>query len=61
MIYYPVPLHLQELYTHMGMGRGTFPEAERASEEVLALPIYPELVDEQIEEVADAIRQFYQA
>jgi dTDP-4-amino-4,6-dideoxygalactose transaminase len=61
MIYYPVPLHLQEMYADMDQGRGSFPEAERAAEEVLSLPIYPELTDEQIGEVADAIGRFYGA
>ncbi len=59
MIYYPVPLHLQEIYANQGLGPGSLPEAERAAEEVLSLPIYPELTDGQIEEVAAAIRQFY--
>jgi dTDP-4-amino-4,6-dideoxygalactose transaminase len=59
MIYYPVPLHRQEIYADLGQGPGSLPEAERAAQEVLSLPIYPELTDGQIEEVATAIRQFY--
>jgi dTDP-4-amino-4,6-dideoxygalactose transaminase len=59
MIYYPLPLHLQEMYTDLGMGEGSFPEAERAAREVLALPIYPELTEDQIEQVTHAIRRFY--
>jgi dTDP-4-amino-4,6-dideoxygalactose transaminase len=58
-VYYPVPLHLQELYLDLGLGQGAFPEAERAAAEVLSLPIYPELADEQVEEVAAAIGAFY--
>lgn len=58
-IYYPVPMHLQEMYADLGQGVGSFPEAELAAQEVLSLPIYPELADEQIIEVATAIRQFY--
>jgi dTDP-4-amino-4,6-dideoxygalactose transaminase len=61
MVYYPLPLHLQEMYAELGPGEGSFPEAERAAREVLALPIYPELTGEQIEQVAGAIRDFYHA
>ncbi len=61
MIYYPVPLHLQEIYASLCLGPGSFPEAERAAGEVLSLPIYPELTEAQIEQVAAAIGQFYGA
>jgi dTDP-4-amino-4,6-dideoxygalactose transaminase len=59
MIYYPLPLHLQDIYAHLALGQGTFPHAERAAKEVLSLPMYPELTDEQIGEVAEAIGRFY--
>ena len=60
-IYYPLPLHMQDLYLDLGLGKGSFPEAERAAAEVLSLPIYPEMRDDQVEEVAAAIRAFYAA
>jgi dTDP-4-amino-4,6-dideoxygalactose transaminase len=54
-VYYPVPLHLQPLYAALGYKRGDLPEAERASNEVLSLPMYPELRPEQIARVAEAV------
>ena len=58
-VYYPVPLHLQPCFRSLGYKKGDFPEAERASEEVLALPVYPELRREQQEYVVEGIRDFY--
>src|SRR5712692_4101311 len=57
-VYYPVPLHLQPLYASLGHKPGDFPHAERAAQEVLSLPMFPELRTEQIARVADAVLDF---
>jgi len=58
-IYYPLPLHLQTSLKNLGHNEGDFPISERAAHEVLALPIYPELRDDEQETVVAAIRNFY--
>jgi len=58
-IYYPVPLHRQPCFESLGFREGQFPEAERACAECLALPIYPELADAQLDRVVEVIGSFY--
>jgi dTDP-4-amino-4,6-dideoxygalactose transaminase len=59
-VYYPVPLHLQPCFRHLGYGSGSFPVAETAANEALALPIYGELTEAQQSWVVETIRTFYQ-
>jgi dTDP-4-amino-4,6-dideoxygalactose transaminase len=54
-LHYPVPLHLQEAYTCMGYGKGSFPVSERLSERILSLPMHPGITDSQIEQVASVV------
>jgi len=58
-VYYPVPLHLQPIYAKPELARGLFAEAERAADEVLSLPMFPELREEQVQRVVEAIGEFY--
>ena len=58
-IYYPSPLHLQPAFAYLGYQRGDFPEAERASQEVLSLPIFAELTEDQQRIVLTNILKFY--
>jgi dTDP-4-amino-4,6-dideoxygalactose transaminase len=55
-MHYIPPLHLQPVYKHMGYGRGALPVTEKVGEELFTLPMYPELADEQVEEVVNALR-----
>lgn len=58
-IYYPLPLHLQTSLSHLGYKAGDFPVSERAAHEVLALPLFPELREDEQDTVVEAIRLFY--
>jgi dTDP-4-amino-4,6-dideoxygalactose transaminase len=57
-VYYPIPLHRQKALEYLGYAEGSFPEAERASREVLALPIFPEIRPDEQECVVGAIAEF---
>lgn len=59
MIYYPIPLHLQPAFKYLGHKKGDFPEAEKASKEVLSLPIYPELSKKEQDYIIKKIKDFF--
>ncbi|HPL63720.1 MAG TPA: DegT/DnrJ/EryC1/StrS family aminotransferase [Syntrophales bacterium] len=58
-IHYPVPIHLQSAYRHLGFGPGSYPVAEKIAREALSLPMYPELKPEQIRFTSEEIRKFH--
>ena len=58
-VYYPVPLHLQDCFAYLGMKPGSLPESEKAASETLAIPVFPELSDDQARYVVESIETFY--
>ena len=59
-IHYPIPLHLQPAYKHLNYKKGDFPVAEKHADEILSIPLYPEMTDEQINYVCEKIKEFYE-
>ncbi len=57
-IHYPIPIHLQKAYHSLGLNKGSFPTAEKCAEEFLSLPMFPELTEEQIEYVCNAVKTY---
>ncbi len=59
IIHYPIPIHLQEAYASKGWKNGDFPSSEKAAQEILSLPIFPTMADEQVDYVIETIRAFF--
>ncbi len=59
LIHYPTPIHLQEAYRSLGYGKGSFPVAEQAAGEIISLPMYPSLTEEEVQYVCTSVREFY--
>jgi len=58
-IHYPIPIHLQKAYKHLGYGEGSFPVAEKLAKRIISLPMFPELEHHEIEYIAQEIRAFF--
>jgi dTDP-4-amino-4,6-dideoxygalactose transaminase len=58
-LHYPVPLHLQKAYEHLGYKEGSFPVSEKMAQEILSLPMYPELTDDQQKQVVERIIELF--
>jgi len=58
LIHYPIPVHLQNAYRHLALAEGEYPVTERVTKEILSLPMFPELTEEQVKFVAEKIREF---
>lgn len=58
-IYYPLPMHLQNCFSHLGYKRGDFPVSEQLASDSLALPVYPELTESDLDYVCESLRDFY--
>lgn len=58
-LHYPMPLHIQNAYKYRGYKNGDFPAAEKGCSEILSIPIFPEITDEQVNYICDTIKSFY--
>lgn len=58
-VYYPIPLHLQKCFSYLGHKKGDFPVAEKICDQILALPIYPEITEAEVSFVCETIKKFY--
>jgi len=59
LIHYPTPIHLQKAYEHLGHKKGSFPNSETAAEEIISLPMYPSLKEDEVMYVSKCIREYY--
>jgi dTDP-4-amino-4,6-dideoxygalactose transaminase len=59
-IHYPIPLHLQPAYKHLGLSEGSYPVSEQLAQRILSIPLYPELTKKQQDYIIDQINNFYQ-
>jgi dTDP-4-amino-4,6-dideoxygalactose transaminase len=59
LVHYPTPIHLQKAYSYLGLGKGSFPNAEEVADEIVSLPLYPSLSEEEVCYVCKHIREFY--
>jgi dTDP-4-amino-4,6-dideoxygalactose transaminase len=59
-LHYPVPLHHQECYRHLNLAEDAYPNAEKSAAQLLSLPMFPELTEQQICHVAESVRSFQQ-
>ena len=59
LVHYPIPIHLQKVYGYLGYAEGSFPVAEKASRQIISLPLYPSLGEDEIAYICQTIREFY--
>jgi len=57
-IHYPIPIHLQKAYAHLGIGSGKFPKTEKAAKNILSLPMFPEITHAQVDRVVDSLKEY---
>jgi dTDP-4-amino-4,6-dideoxygalactose transaminase len=60
-IHYPIPLHLQKAYQHLNHKQGDFPVTERVAAEIVSLPMFPQMTNEQVDEVTKRVKEFASA